>query len=348
MDLPDRHSGFSLQRLQRAKLFALSLGLIVIGSIRAHDARIKPDQRNTAGERIGNSLENVGGVWFLAADDSLCGSFVLRIAALNFPDRSGRGEIVHDGIQDLGGTDVVNWTRTEDWDDVSRSYAPLEPGLDVSRLKCSFGEELLHQLVASLCDHLDQFFPRGPRLFLVFLGNVNLLKLSRTVTGEAIGFLGQYVDHSAKVPFRPDRYLNGHGCASEYLVDGVECPFEAGIVAVHLADNDDAWQIELVAVLPYLLGLHFNTRNCIENDQRGIGRPQGQFGLSQEWTIARGIQDVDLGLVPFAMRQRGADADLALDFLFFVIGDGVAFFNPRQPIDGPGGEEHCGRQGGFS
>jgi hypothetical protein len=36
------------------------------------------------------------------------------------------------------------------------------------------------------------------------------------------------------------------------------------------------------------------------------------------------------------MRQRGADADLALDFLVFPVRDRVAIFNPGKSINGAG------------
>ena len=72
---------------------------------------------------------------------------------------------------------------------------------------------------------------------------------------------------------------------------------------------------------PQLLRLHFDARHGIHDDERTLDHTQRGSRVGQEVANSRGIDDVELGLLPLGVGQAGREGVLARDGLLVEIRD---------------------------
>src|SRR5439155_19407260 len=59
------------------------------------------------------------------------------------------------------------------------------------------------------------------------------------------------------------------------------------------------------------------------------------------------VDEVQLDLLPLEVTERGRDRHLAGDLLLVEVGDRAALVDPAETVDGAGGEQQGGCEGGF-
>ena len=140
---------------------------------------------------------------------------------------------------------------------------------------------------------------------------------------------GEEVDDPVELRPFADRDLHRDHLRGEPLLDlGVDL-LEVRVLLVHHRDEDDPRQPALLAVVPDLLGPHFDAGGAREHNDRPVGRPDAGQRVAGEVQVAGGIDQVELGVHPLGHRQGQVDGVLALDFVGGVIGEGGAV------LDGP-------------
>ncbi len=101
------------------------------------------------------------------------------------------------------------------------------------------------------------------------------------------------------------------------------------------------------AIRPHFLGLRLNAGHAVHHDDHGVGGDQRGPGIVHEHVEARGVEDVDLGLLPLDGGDGGRDRQFALDLLLVIIGNGVAFVDARQAVGSARGVKEPGHNGGL-
>ncbi len=158
-----------------------------------------------------------------------------------------------------------------------------------------FPLQIFHnQLIFALGCHLDQLEAIVLYFILQRRGNFSLLGL-----GSAISFHSDQVHHTLEIRLAADRQLDGDEGSLEFLFQSLQAALEAGVVPVHLVDENQARQVLFIGIVPHEVCTHLHTRGGIEKNHRPIGHPNGPLDLSYEVQIARGIEDVDLVAIPF-------------------------------------------------
>ena len=108
---------------------------------------------------------------------------------------------------------------------------------------------------------------------------------------------------------------------------------EAGIVHIHLCHIDHTGKIILVAQFPCLLRSHFHAGLAGNHDHCRVRRADRFLYLAHEIKVSRGVQHIDLRLLPLDGHQRRADRKITLLLLFIKIADRVAVRNLAHPAD---------------
>ena len=111
-------------------------------------------------------------------------------------------------------------------------------------------EEALHQRVVALGDLLDELLAPVVGLGFQLRGDVDRLVLARAVGRVLPGLHRHEVDDAGEVFLLADRQLDGDDVLAELLLQRVERARERGALAVHLVDDDEPRQLELLGELP--------------------------------------------------------------------------------------------------
>ena len=119
---------------------------------------------------------------------------------------------------------------------------------------------------------------------------------------------------------------------------------KAGAVAVQLIDHQGARQAVLLAEAPDLFRLHFDAGDAMDQHQGGIRRHQRRLRFVHEDVVAGRVDEIDFGLAPLRIGERGADGKLALDFFFVVVGDRGAFVHLAQAVHHARRKEQSGNK----
>ncbi len=82
--------------------------------------------------------------------------------------------------------------------------------------------------------------------------------------------------------------------------------------AVHLVDHDNRPQTELERLRHHEFGLRQRAFGGVDQHQRAVDHVQDALDLAAEIGMARGIDDVDAGLLPQDRGRLGEDGDAAL------------------------------------
>jgi len=201
--------------------------------------------------------------------------------------------------------------------------------------ECLLREVLFHQGVIGLGGGLDQ----GDSRLLDFIGHVG-----RDVAGLRAGpeasLFRQDVDHPLEGMLLADRQGDRHELiAWECLAQGLKGAGEAGVLPIHLVDNSDQRQFELLGKGPGQLRAHFHTGHRIDHDRHRVRHADGILDFALKVGVAGRIKNVDFVAIVLAGHQRRADGHAALALVFLVVRNGVLLFNPTQTCCRPGVEE---------
>ena len=117
---------------------------------------------------------------------------------------------------------------------------------------------------------------------------------------------------------------------------------------IHLVDHDGPRQVEFFAELPHPPGHGLHAACCVHDEQGRFYRQQRRARLVHEHGKARGINKVDLYVVPLGECQRILHGGPARYILFVIGGYGAAVIHPAQPFGHFGGVKKRGDQGGLA
>jgi hypothetical protein len=145
-----------------------------------------------------------------------------------------------------------------------------------------------------------------------------------------------------------ERQLNGDDFARQLRLQRVERALEAGAFALEPRQCHDPGQVQGGGLAPELFRLHLDSGHGVHRDDGRLGDTQGAAGVAEEVGHARGVDDVDFGFLPLGVGQAGGEGVLAGDLFVVEVGDGRAFVDLAQPVDGAGSEEQGRDQLGLS
>ena len=224
--------------------------------------------------------------------------------------------------------------------DLAGDGGGAQPGDDLVVAEGAGLEELLHQLLVVLGDHLDQRFAGGVDGGGHLAGNRAFGELAALVGLEEKGLPRNEVDDAAEVLLFADRQLNGNDGAIARFVQRRQRSLQAGAFAVQAVDDDEAWQGELLGRGPDFFGLHHHAADRIDDDQRGVRDVKRGGGVGEEIPHPGRVDQVDLVFVPLGVGEAGRERVLAGDFFFVVVGDGRAIVDLAEAIHHAGIGEH--------
>jgi hypothetical protein len=135
------------------------------------------------------------------------------------------------------------------------------------------------------------------------------------------------------------------GCEAAKRVEG---RLEIGVLPIHLADNREAGELQLVTALPHDLGAHLHAGHGIHQDKSAVRDTQRRDHLSDEVGIARRIEQIDLVILVFTGEERRRERELAPDLLVLEIRNRVAFLYLPHPGESACQEEQGLRQRGLA
>lgn len=191
-------------------------------------------------------------------------------------------------------------------------------------------EVLLEQRVVGLRDTLDE-------LGAVLLGAVlevrgDLLDLVLGAHGDVtlgiarpdLGVHLDQVDDAHEVVLGTDRELEHERLRTEAVDDRVDGEVEVRTELVHLVDEADTGDVVLVRLTPHGLGLGLDALLAVEDGDRTVEDAERTLHLDREVHVTRGVDDVDLVVVPEARRRGRRDRDAALLLLRHPVHGGCA------------------------
>ena len=136
-------------------------------------------------------------------------------------------------------------------------------------------EELLHQYIVGLGDHLNQVTAEA--LGLLLQRRRNRLDGELGAQGLVVPEDGLHLDQindALEVSLGADGNLQRHRPRAQPLADGVQHVLEVGAVLVHLVDKADTRHLVLVALPPDRLRLRLHAANRIKQRHRAIQNAQ--------------------------------------------------------------------------
>src|SRR5262249_31413652 len=136
------------------------------------------------------------------------------------------------------------------------------------------------------------------------------------------------VDNTLVLILLADRPLERNRRDTEALLDRVDVHLEVGADLVHLVDEHDARNPELVGLTPDGLRLRLDTVATVENRDRTVEDAERTLDFDREVDVAGRVDDVDpvgdageraLSRLPEAVRRGRGDRDPALLLLDHVV-----------------------------
>ena len=134
-----------------------------------------------------------------------------------------------------------------------------------------------------------------------------------------VGLHCHQVHHPGEIALTPDRQKHGHHLASEGIAQRFERPLSIGAIAIHAIHHDDARHLHLGSVIPDAARHGLNSAHTIDHHQRSFSRNQCGLGFMQKHVETGSVDQIDLALIPLAIRRRAGDGHLTSD-LFIIPG----------------------------
>ena len=257
-----------------------------------------------------------------------------------------RGRQVGDhGVEHRLNATVLERRATQDGVDLATDGERTNAGAQVLERELALLEVLLHQLVIGLRDPLDERV--AVLLGLVLEVGGDLLNLVLGAHGDITlgvarpdqGTHLEQVDDTDEVVLGADRELEDQRLGAKAVHDGLHGEVEVRTQLVHLVDEADPGDVVLVGLTPHGLGLGLNALLAVEDRDRAIEDAQRALNLNGEVDVTRGVDDVDLVLVPEAGHRRGGDGDPPLLLLLHPVGGGSTVVGLTDLVVHPGVEE---------
>ena len=312
---------------QLAQTLLLALGGVDDLSAGIDLARVHPDVGELAEERVRGDLERQTGERLVGgrlADD--LDVLLARRMADSRRHVQRRGQVVDDRVKH--GLDALVLERGAAQHQVGlRVDGQLaQRALDLGDAEFFTAEILFEQGLIGLGDGLEQFGAVLGGLIGQLSGNVDdvVLLAELGLTAPDLGLHLHQVDDALEVALGADRQLDRDHAGAEALLHGPNREVEVRADLVHFVDETDAGYVVLVGLSPDLLGLGLDALLAVENGDRAIEHAQAALHLDGEVNVSRGVDDVDLVVIPEARGGGGGDGDTPLLLLLHPVHGGGA------------------------
>jgi hypothetical protein len=257
-----------------------------------HDALIDAEEVDAPGELVGLRLEHEGEQLLVLV------GLQRDLRQLERAVLHGARQVLDDRIEQAVGRQVLGRHAADHGEDAAVVGALLEGGDDLLVRDLLALEVALHERVGDLGDLVHELLAvllgLGPQL-------VGDRDLARVVAAVAVVFVGLHVDevdHATDLVLGADRDLGGHDVRAEGTLQGLEGAEEVGTLAVEHVHEDHPGEVELLGALPQARGVDLDAHHGVDHEDRRLADPQGAEGVGHEARLARGVDEVDLALVP--------------------------------------------------
>ena len=322
--------GLAPRQVKLADALGLATGAVPHFRVAGDSAAIDPEQGKFAHKGVGGGLEYESGQWpgRIHGKLGLFAAAVLhcRLAAL----LRGR-EKVPDGVQVLADAEVLGSGAGQNGGQSPGQDGRLGSGDNFRRGQFLPLQILVGQSVIGLGHRLDQPFPGGGELVGHFRRNFRRRM--------------DHADHALEVLSLADRQLERHAVAAETALNIGHGAGKTGVFPVHFVDQQQAGQARFLALLPGAFRAYIHPGSGRQQDSGAFHYPQGADHFAKEVVIARRVQKVGLEPLSAAGNQGSLNAAPPLDFLRFIVGNGVAVLHPADPSNGLGVEQQGLAQG---
>ena len=314
---------------------ALLLALRAVEHVRAglERARVDPEERQVADERVGGDLEDEARQGLLVVD----GTDELLVGARLEPDRrrdvERRGQELGDRVEHRLDALVLERRAGEHGHELGLERPEPEAVADLGGGERLALEVLVGERVVGLGDDLDHLLAPLRGVGLERLGDLDDVDLRAEVVAIQDRLHLDEVDDALEAVLAADRQLDRHRSRAEAVDDHVDAAPEVGAGAIELVDEADPRHGVLVRLAPDGLGLGLDAGHAVEDDDRAIEDAQAALDLDGEVHVPGRIDDVDLVVVPEAGRGRGGDGDAALLLLRHPVHRGRALVDLAELVD---------------
>ena len=307
---------------------ALLLGLRGVEHLLARDglAGVHAHVGEFAEERVHGDLERQRGERLVHR--RLTRQLVVAVngGAVDLADVQRARQVVNDSVQQRLDALVAVCGTAEHRVDLGVDRHLADGCLDLFLRQLLAAEVLLHEFFVRLGDGLEQLL--AVLLSLLLQIRRDLLDLRR---GAGLDLARPHerlhvdeVDNAVEVVLSADRQLHNQRLCAEAVDDGADGVVEVSAQLVHLVHEADARDVVLGSLAPHLLGLRLDALLAVEHGNSAIEHAQGALHLNGEVHVTRGVDDVDLVVVPEAGHGSGGNGDAALLFLLHPVGGRTA------------------------
>jgi hypothetical protein len=144
------------------------------------------------------------------------------------------------------------------------------------------------------------------------------------------------------------RQVEQHALLAEALANVGDQAGQVEVVGIDLVDDDHPAQLALGGMAHHALGHQFDAGLGVDDDQRRIDPGQRGDGLAGKIGIARGVDQMNMGVLVAEIHHGGSQGVAGFLFLGIGIAHGIAFFNAALGGDGAGREQQRLGQAGLA
>ena len=223
-------------------------------------------------------------------------------------------------VEQVIGGNIGEAAREEHRENAIFADGLMEGGDQMLLRDRSLGKELLHQFVLAFRYQLHQRLVRRLCRRLHLCRNLPDLALAIAARRVIERLHRDQIDDTLKALAVGNRQLYGNHCAAVAGAQGLECRLHSGCGArmIHLIQDNDTRQVELVSVLPDAVSHRLDATRGIQHHHRRFHRKHRRLGLMHEHVEARCIDQVHLDAIPFRESNRILHRRPARYFLFVI------------------------------
>ena len=226
--------------------------------------------------------------------------------------------------------------------DLARGHALLHRGDGLVTRDLLAAQVALQEIVARRGDGLHHLLEVGLEAPLVLGWDVHFLVLA---LGRAllvhVALLREQIDDPVEVGTLTHRDLDGDDLGREVLLDVPIDLLEVCVLLVQERHEEEPGDSPLLGEVPHLLGADLDSRRRTHHHQRRVRGVDPSHGVPDEVEVTRGVNEVDLDLVPLGVGKGEADGVLPFDFIGGVVGERGPVFYPSVPCAASCHEREC-------
>ena len=303
---------------------------------RCQRAAVDTEVCQTSDVRVCHNLERQRGEFLIIGDPPCYRVLQIHMVTDDFPlvqierRRKERDNRIEEALHTL----VLEGRTAQHRNDVYLQTRSAQDSKDLIRRDLFPVEVFRQQGVILIRDRLEHLGPvlLGLRLHALGDGNVFPFGPQRRFLVHP-GFHGDKVDHSCKqIPFT-HRKLHRYRVRAQAVLDHLDHCQEIRADAVHLVDKSNPGDAVFIHLTPHRFRLRFDAADGAKKGYRAIEHTEGSLHLGGEVHMPRGVNNIDLVVVPKTGRCRRRDRDAAFLLLLHPVHGGGAVVHLAHPME---------------